>query len=103
MSETARNVFKQAIQKQPASAPIENKYKTIMNKVIYSRMGWCAVTFVVVFVFLYSLNPPIVQHAKGENELSKPCVNVNLVLLWSIIASLSVIVVPYVVDYVPTK
>ena len=47
-------------------------------------------TFVVVFIILYLLNPPFVQ--KTETDMSTPTPNINIILSLSLVAALVVIV-----------
>jgi hypothetical protein len=65
-------------------------YANLTHKVVYSSAGWSIITFFVVFVLLYLINPPIVQCHRSENDLSKPKPNLTTILILSTLAGVMV-------------
>ena len=66
-------------------------YAKLTHKVMYSSVGWSIITFLVVFVLLYMINPPIVQCHRNENDLSKPNPNLKTILILSALAGVMVL------------
>ena len=106
MSKT-QEVFRNAVQENQFGSSNEyNKlnsstslksYKNIVNKVIYSTIGWAFITTMATFLFLYLLNPPIVQQQKTDNDLTKSSPNLTIVLIMSLLSGISVF---FLVNYV---
>ena len=95
MSSTAtQKVFREAIQPNGGNSSSlsssKNSYEQIFHKILHSPIGWSVITFIVIFVVLYFLNPPIVQNKKQENEMTKPTVNPIIVLVISAVAGIIV-------------
>ena len=65
-------------------------YAKLTHKVMYSSAGWSMITFFVVFVMLYLINPPIVQCHRNENDLSKPQPNMTTILILSTLSGIMV-------------
>jgi len=66
-------------------------YRNITQKVMYSPYGWALITFIIVFVFLYTINPPFVQCNQPDNSMSKPPPNATVIFILSLISAITVI------------
>jgi flagellar motor component MotA len=106
MSKT-QEVFRNAVQENQIGSGEYSKigsptyslgtYKTLMNKVIYSTIGWAFITTIMTFLFLYFLNPPISQQKKTDNDLTKPSPNITIISILSLLAGIAVFIL---VNYV---
>ena len=67
-------------------------FRTLTNRMVSSAYGWAVITFFVVFVFLYMTNPPVVQCARAENDMTRPPPNILTITVISAIAAVAVIV-----------
>ena len=92
MSTTATKAFQNAVK----PSEIETSSTNYWQKGLRTSWMWSILTGIVVFVFLYCLNPPIVQKTQSGDELVKPGPNVSLVFLYSFIAALVVGLGPWI-------
>lgn len=69
--------------------------KNVFNKLFYSTWGWSLLTFLFVFLFLYCLNPPIIQCKRDDNDMSKASPNILTIFIVSLVASAAVLVCTY--------
>ena len=65
--------------------------------IVYTSWFWGLVTFSSLFIFLYRLNPPIVQYPKKETQILEcPRPNPKIIFVLSLIGGLSVFLSPYI-------
>ena len=83
-----QNTFREAVN-QSNSRPETSSYKKAFNTLTQSAFGWALLTWLIVFLFLYLLNPPFVQ--KSESDMSKPTPNITTIMIISSICSCGVL------------
>ena len=82
-SEDIQNTFRAAV--NTATPQTDSSYKKTISKIAQSTYGWAIVTWIIVFLFLYLLNPPFVQ--KSDSDMSKPTPNVATISVLSTICA----------------
>ena len=63
----------------------------VIKKIVYSPVGLAVAAGLIVFVFLYLLNPPIIQCKKSDNDMTKPTPNTITILILSGISILAIV------------
>ena len=92
MSTYTTNLFRDAVKSPAPSVEVSEsviqseKYYSMISKVFYTTWGLSLLTSIILFIFLYQLNPPIVQNSKKDKDLSKPGPNFWTISIISILA-----------------
>lgn len=97
------DTFRNAVLTHSSENTQESVYRNITQKVVYSPYGWALITFIVVFVFLYTLNPPFVQRNQPDNTISKPPPNPTVIFILSLISAITVIGCTKLIKPTPTS
>lgn len=78
-----------------------DKVKQHLQTLLRTQLGWGLLVFVVVFVWLYLVNPPMVQKAKDPQQpFQVPSPDFNYILLISFLSAMVVILGPKIQSYV---
>lgn len=83
------NTFRTAVQQSQSQTKMQG-YRDTLHKISQSTAGWVVVTFVLTFVILYLINPPIVQCHRNENDMTKPIPNYTTIAILSGLAGMAV-------------
>jgi len=93
MDAMEKNFREAALNSTSASTP--SPFKNMLNKLFYSTWGWSLLTVLFVFVFLYCLNPPIIQCKRDDNDMSKASPNTLTIFIISLVAGAAVLSCTY--------
>lgn len=88
--------FREVIQAPTSTAPaLVNRQgwtHTLYTRLTASVYGWALVIGLVTWVFLYVINPPLVQQSTSDtNDLTRPPPNLTTITLLSLGASVALI------------
>ena len=85
-----QNTFREAVNHSSSNNSASNDYyKGFFDKIAQSTFGWAMLTWLIIFLFLYLVNPPFVQ--KSDSDMSKPTPNITTISIISSICSCGVI------------
>lgn len=87
LEQTFRSALKTEFGAPAQDGPL---YTKLTKKIVHSDWGWSLMTFLVVFLILYVINPPFVQSKKETDDLTKPAPNLTIITIISVIAGLGV-------------
>ena len=77
-----QNTFREAVNYNSNSQPIHHShFKGLFDKVTQWTFFWAILTWLVIFLFLYLVNPPFVQ--KSDNDMTKPTPNLTTIIVIS--------------------
>ena len=77
----ADGAFRRTLESEPRTFDT----KTLTSRITNSEYGWMVLVFVVVFLLLWYINPPIVQ--KKKTDMSAPSPNITTIFVLSLICS----------------
>lgn len=88
-----QNTFREAVNHSSSPHPSQTStyYWGAFDKITQSTFGWATLAWLIIFLFLYLVNPPFVQ--KTDSDMAKPTPNVTTICVISTICATGVIAV----------
>lgn len=88
MAATTQGAFRTAVRSADNTSSVG---PSIARRLVSTAFGWAIIVAVVTFVFLYFVNPPFVQCARTDKDVSRPPPNIMTISILSVLSGAAVL------------